>query len=526
MDISTASLKHLLSLGESSQVEFKLALGREGKGELPKDFWRSYSAMANAYGGWIILGIKEKNNTFSVAGISDIDKLQRELFSLLNNRDHISANLISDTDVVTHIIEDKKVLAIKIKQASRKEKPVFLTKNPFGNTYIRLYDGDRLCSDEQVKRMLSEQLNDSLDNEILSPHFSFTEDIEHSTLNTYRNRLSAHKPDHPFLDFEPFEFFKKIGGWRKDRFSGKEGITLAGLLMFGKFEAIQDHFPHYFIDYRELSENRWDERIFPDGTWSGNLFDFYRKVYQKLVSEIKIPFNLQGDQRIDETPVHEALREALVNTLVHANYAEKTPVLIEKSGSSFRFRNPGILRITRDEFFSGGVHDCRNSLLHQMFLLIGLGERAGSGVPKILKGCDIAHWRKPILEEKLDQPQYTTLIFEPSIKDTQLNYSQSDSVSESSRDQAGTKSGPSRDQAGTKSGLSSSQININSELLALLQQIEDELSIQELMNLVGRTNRTKFRKQYIQPLMELGLLEMTIPNKPTSSKQRYRKTNK
>lgn len=317
-------LKDIKTLAESETVEFKLSTGRDGKGELPKDFWKSYSAMANTKGGWIILGIKEKANTFSIIGIEDIEKIKRDLFNLLNNKDHISQNLIQTEDSI-HILnlQGKNVMAVYVPQANRKQKPVHLTRNPYGNTYRRENEGDRCLDDEAVNRMIAEKMFDSRDNEVLSEHFSFEEDIDHSSLNVYRNRLSAHKPDHPFLDLDLFDFFKKIGGWKKDRETGKEGITVAGLLMFGKYEVITERFPHYFLDYREPSDDRWSERIYPDGTWSGNIFDFYRKVYSRLVLDLKVPFALSGDQRIDNTLAHEALREALVNTLVHADYSEK-----------------------------------------------------------------------------------------------------------------------------------------------------------------------------------------------------------
>lgn len=409
-------LSDLENLAESEEVEFKLAHGKDGKGELPKDFWKTYSAMANTYGGWIILGVQETKGEFKVVGIENTEKIKTDLFNLLNNRDHISINLLTSTeDVQTCIIREKQLLVIHIPQASRKQKPVHLGKNPFGNSYIRIHEGDRLCDDDSVKRMLSEQINDSKDIQILSEHYSFEEDINHQSLNSYRNRLSARKPNHPFLDLEPFEFFKKIGGWRKDRETGKSGITIAGLLMFGEYSAITEAIPHYFVDYREPTEERWQERIYPDGSWSGNLFDFYKQVYQRLIVDLKTPFILAGDQRIEDTPAHEALREALVNTLVHADYFERTPILIEKYKDRFEFRNPGNLRLSKEEIFIGGLHDCRNSTLHQMFLNIGLGERAGSGIPKILKGCTFANWSQPVLIEKLEFPQYTKLVISTSL---------------------------------------------------------------------------------------------------------------
>ena len=77
--------------------------------------------------------------------------------------------------------------------------------------------------------------------------------------------------------------------------------------------------------------------------------------------------------------------------------------------------------------------------------------------------------------------------------------------------------GPSRDQVGTKSGLSRHQVQV-------LKNAGDPRSLQDLLQLCGRSNRTKFRDQVIKPLLKAGLLEMTIPDKPRSSQQRYRTT--
>jgi len=54
----------------------------------------------------------------------------------------------------------------------------------------------------------------------------------------------------------------------------------------------------------------------------------------------------------------------------------------------------------------------------------------------------------------------------------------------------------------------------------------NEVTILELMEIFDRTNRTKFRDQVIKPLIDAGWIEMTIPDKPTSSKQKYRITEK
>lgn len=306
--------------------------------------------MANGRGGWVVLGVKEQAGKFIPVGIVDPEKIKADLFNQLNDRDRVSANVLrSENDVQQVSLQGTDVLAIHIPQAMRKQKPVHLKKSPFGNTYQRLHEGDRVCDDMTVKRMLAEQIHDSRDNEVLSEHYTFQDDIDLDSLKVYRNLLSANNPQHPYLACEPFELFKMVGGWRKDRETGKEGITLAGVLMFGKWDAIIAAAPNYMVDYQERpeakTELRWVDWVCPDGTWSGNLFDFYRKVYQKLVADLKVPFTLEEGQRRTDTPVHIALREALVNTLVHADFTDRVSILIVKRPDMFGFRNPGLMRL-------------------------------------------------------------------------------------------------------------------------------------------------------------------------------------
>lgn len=189
-------------------------------------------------------------------------------------------------------------------------------------------------------------------------------------------------------------------------------MTLAGILMFGTWEAIQDVAPNYFVDYQERpearTERRWVDRLCPDGTWSGNVFDFYRRTYRKLIADLKVPFELKEGIRQDDTQIHTALREALVNTLVHADYTGRISIMVVKRPDLFGFRNPGLMRVPLEQAIKGYESDCRNRLMHQMFLIIGAGERSGSGIPKIFSGWKLANWRLPRLYEKTE-PEQTLL---------------------------------------------------------------------------------------------------------------------
>ena len=154
---------------------------------------------------------------------------------------------------------------------------------------------------------------------------------------------------------------------------------------------------------------RWTDRLqSSSGEWSGNLCDFYFRVYNKLQKDIKIPFETRGGDRIDDTPVHKAIREALANCLVNADYYGRRGVVIIKRPKLITMANPGTMRIELDTAVSGGVSDPRNSTLLKMFNFIDIGERAGSGIPNIYSVWKAEGWAAPNYKEQMN-PDRTVL---------------------------------------------------------------------------------------------------------------------
>ncbi len=403
------SLADLEELTEGVDFEAKTAAGADGRGECPKSFFESYAAMANTQGGLILLGAEERSGKVHVTGIVDVARVQKVLWDSLNNRQRVSANLLADANVEVRDFGGTRVILVRVPRATRRQRPVYVGENPMTGTYVRNFEGDYKCDEETVRRMLAERVEDSRDERILE-HYSL-DDLDASSFARYRNHFKAKKPDHPWNGEDDREFLRLIGGWRRDRESKTGGLTAAGLLMFGRHTEINEVFPFYMVDYQERPEpkadGRWIDRLIPDGTWSGNLFDFYERVIQKLFRDLKVPFRLKGDRRMDETPVHEALREALVNAIVHADYTGRVSVLIAKRPDMFGFRNPGTLRIPADLAIKGGNSDCRNRLLQQMFRHVGLGEQAGSGLPKIYAAWREQQWRAPEIDEIETPPEQT-----------------------------------------------------------------------------------------------------------------------
>ena len=192
---------------------------------------------------------------------------------------------------------------------------------------------------------------------------------------------------------------------------GKKHPTSAGLLMFGNEYDIVREFNAYFLDYQEQydADTRWTDRIISStGDWSGNVYDFYFRIYNKLIQDIKVPFKMDGGTRVDDTPVHQALREALANCLVNADYYGRQGLVIIKKRDAITMSNPGSFRIEIDTAKSGGISDPRNGTMLKMFNLIDIGERAGSGIPNIFRVWREQGWVMPVITEQLE-PERTTL---------------------------------------------------------------------------------------------------------------------
>lgn len=381
-------------IGETTDWEFKSA-----RGGFPGNFWETYSAMANSEGGTIVLGAREEDHDVRLDGLTgeQLSRLQKILWDGLNNRATVSRNLLAIEDVQVVELTGAKLLAVRVPRAGRTERPVYLGPNPFGHTFRRQHEGDYRCTDEEVRRMLADADPTPADHRILAG-FSL-DDLDPASLPQYRQRLRTAKGEHPWLALNDRELLERLGGWRRDRELGGEGLTLAGLLMFGKDLAIRDPaaVPRYFVDYREKLDPaiRWTDRILPDGTWEANLFQFYQRVWPKLATGLPTPFRLEGVERRDVTPAHEALREAFVNALIHADYAVGGGIVLERHLDRFTLENPGTLLISLQQYHRGGVSECRNRALQVMFSMIGGGEQAGSGADKIRAGWRAQHWRAP-----------------------------------------------------------------------------------------------------------------------------------
>ena len=394
---------NLTAYRENNRIEAKKALGG-----LPHSIWETYSAFANTIGGIILLGVEEhKDKSLHPVDLPDPDRLIKEFWDIVNNPNKVSVNILTDKDVSVQDVEGNHIIVIRVPRADRYDKPVYLDDNPMTGSYRRNGEGDYRCTREEVQAMLRDAAVQTQDMRVLDKMGKDVLDAD--TIRRYRIRMKNHRPGHVWEELEDGEFLYRLGALGR----GEDGLlhpTAAGLLMFGFEYEIVKEFPYYFLDYREQMEDgvRWTDRITSSsGEWSGNIYDFYFRVYNKIAQDIRVPFKLEGGDRIDDTPVHKALREALANCMINADYYGRQGVVIVKERNRIVLSNPGGFRIDIEAAKSGGVSDPRNAALIKMFNLVNIGERAGSGIPNIYSVWKKQGWKLPVLSESYDPDRIT-----------------------------------------------------------------------------------------------------------------------
>ena len=353
---------------------------------LPHSIWETYSSFANSDGGLIVLGVEEdKKHQLHITGVSNPDELVRDFWNTINNQQKISLNILTDKMVSVQTVDDKQIVIIEVPRAEREMRPVYVGTDPIKGTYRRNHEGDFHCTREQVLAMFRDASPVTIDSRVLTMMDSsvFCQD----TIKDYRVRFNAKHVNHVWSKLDDELFLRRIGALGLSTEDNKIHPTIAGLLMFGYEYEIVREFPQYFLDYQERMDPsiRWTHRVTSSsGEWSGNLFDFYYRIINRLTSDLPVPFQLNNNTRVDDTKLHEAVREALLNALVHADYYGRQGTVIVKSLDTLSFANPGDMRVSLKTALEGGVSDPRNATLMKMFGLIGVGERAGSGVPSII----------------------------------------------------------------------------------------------------------------------------------------------
>ncbi|MFA5390099.1 MAG: DUF4062 domain-containing protein [Candidatus Omnitrophota bacterium] len=201
------------------------------------------------------------------------------------------------------------------------------------------------------------------------------------------------------------------------------------------------------------------------------------------------------------------IREAIVNAVAHRDYTSNAGVQVMLFSDRLEIWNPGALPegMTPAALRKAHASVPRNPLISDPLFWARYIERAGTGTIDMIALCKKMKIPEPSFQQRGGQ---FVLIIRRKKKAPPKARPITQEVQGPSRHQVGTKLAPSRHQ------------------VAILQRCRTEKGITSLMQIVGRRDRTKFRDQVLNPLIMAGMIAMTVPEKPKSSKQMYRLTSK
>ncbi|QLE00938.1 putative DNA binding domain-containing protein [Galbibacter sp. BG1] len=345
---------------------------KAAKGGLPKDTWETVSAFSNTSGGWLLFGIKQNGKQFEVEGLNSPEKVEQDF---LNNIQSGKFNVFVPTQQAKHNIDGKTVLAFYVPVS--KDKPVYY--NSLQNTFIRRGSSDQRATKEEIDAMFRDQTFGTKTSE-LAPKTSKA-DLHTTSLKQYRDYMARFNPDVSYNRYDEDEFLTKL------RIVDDEQLTYAGLLFLGKRESIEKHFPDFRIDLLEIPgatiRDATTNYTFRLDEYE-NLWDYYFACFQRLKQKVDVAFQITNQGFGQElSPGLKAIRESLVNMLMHADYFAPAHSRIRIFTNHIEFYNPGGLPKPLEELKAKDLSLPRNPLISKLFRMVRLAENAGYGFDKI-----------------------------------------------------------------------------------------------------------------------------------------------
>ncbi|MDR0646753.1 MAG: putative DNA binding domain-containing protein [Elusimicrobiota bacterium] len=361
-------------LKKLSDIEWDDFEVKKTSSELPKNIWETVSAFSNTAGGWIILGVSQHGNKYEISGVDNAEKISQDFINTIRNSNKFNTKILSICK--KYKLGGKTVLGFYIPVSENK--PVFF--NSLQNTFIRNASGDRRASEYEINALYRNQAFGTMSAK--TARGTSLKSINKESYHNFRDYLKRMVPELKYNKLDDASFNQKLQIIK----NGK--LTYGGLLFIGKNAAIQNHFPDFRIDYLEIpgtsyenSEPRYTFRI----QEQENIWEYYFILFQRLRNYADNPLRI-GDMGagIEDTKQLDALREALINMLIHCDYFSPMKPRIRVFTNRIEFENPGSLPRPIEEILKEDVSIPRNPVLAKLFRCAKLCENAGYGFDKML----------------------------------------------------------------------------------------------------------------------------------------------
>lgn len=473
-------LRHLLHQEESTHLEFK-----SGKSGLPGSLYETICAFLNHDGGDLLIGVEDDG---SVSGIkADAAKaMALNIASGLNNPDLIDPPYLLEPSVVD--IDGLEILHVSVPQSSRVHRYTKVV-------YDRGAEGDfKVTSPEAIARMVNRKAGYFSESKVI-PGLVLS-DLDVPTLQRARGFMRSRWESHPWLALDDSGLLGRAGFIQMDTERGIEGITLAGLMLFGSEESLSRFAPSYMIDclLRTRQLERYDDRL----QIRTNLMDAYGLMLGFVQKHLPDPFFLRGEVRYSLRDL--IFRELVANLLVHREYSSGYPGRLIVYADRVEASNPCIPRTHGLLTSQTVVPFQKNPHLSRFFLQLGWVEEVGSGMANVEKWLPLYNAKGRV--EFFEDETFTTRVWLPPEGEV------TPQVTEQGTEQV--------TEQGTEQG--TEQVERQNRILEYCVVAR---SREEMMSFLGLSHREHFRSAILQPLLEQGLLAPTLPDKPNSPKQRY-----
>ena len=400
-------LQRLNELDENERLEAKRA---QDAGRALQETISAFANEPGLGGGWLLLGVTRDEMslfpTYRVEGVPDPDKVSSDLASQC-------ATVFNQTvrvKISTEILEGKSVITVFVPEAAHQDKPIYIKSVglPKG-AYRRIGSSDQRCTDDDLAVFYQAREHESFDASIVRD--AELTDLDEDSIAEYRQARAEANPDAEELLWTNMELLQALKAVRRDA-NGEWKPTVAGLLLFGKTLALRRSFPMTRVDYIRVPGREWvphPDHRFDTVELRGPLFSLLRRTQAAILDDLPKAFGLEEGalQRSDKPIIPlRALREALVNSLMHRSYRTQSPVQVIRYANRLEIRNPGFsLKSTEHLGEPGSVP--RNPAIAAVLHEARFAETKGSGIRAIGEAMDAAGLAPPIFESDRGRDQFT-----------------------------------------------------------------------------------------------------------------------
>lgn len=487
--MTSESIRALLAGGEGISVEFKTCAR-----ELSREVYETVCAFLNRHGGTLWLGVTDRGE---VAGLEPdaVARIKKDFVNTINNPQKLNPPAYLSIEEVA--VDGRILLRIYVPEGSQ-------VSRCNGRIYDRNEDGDLDITDHTAQvAMLYQRKQATYTENRVFPHLGL-EDVDRELIARCRKIATLRREDHPWGGLDDFELLKSSQLYQTDPASGKSGLTLAGILLLGKPLPLLQTVSHHRTDLivRRVNLDRYDDRDLVEV----NLVESYDRIMAFVRKHLPDPFHLEGTTSIS---LRDAIfREVASNILIHREYTNAFPAKLIIERDRVRTENSnrphGFGRLDPETFSPFP----KNPVMARFFRQIGRADELGSGMRNLMKYGRAYGGADPELTEG---DVFRITIRVPVTPD----------VTRDVTPEVGS-NGKRRLKSQLKSQLESQPESLRYRILRSLT--DQALGKERLANRLGQKQPSGQLHLAVRELVDEGLIERTIPEKPRSRLQAYRLT--